>query len=113
MKEADIKMLADAFGPVIREFVAREVRPLAKGLKELQARAVIFDAGVWQPGQTYGKHKKSLLSACHCGAHREFNCFARISHLSRVRNFRSRYVRQDRWTREQAYLSQSPCWMML
>jgi hypothetical protein len=37
----------------------------------------------------------------------------RISHLSRAQDFRSRYLRQDRWTRERAYVSHNPRRKML
>ena len=64
------------------------------------------------PGRTYGKHGKSLLSACHSGVHegelRYKSIASRISHLSRARDFRSRYLRRDRWTRERAYVSHNP-----
>jgi len=41
--------------PRIRDYVALEVRPLAKRLKELEARDVVPYKGTWATDDTYGR----------------------------------------------------------
>lgn len=53
MTDAAFKTLIDSVASVVRDYVALEVRPLAKRLKELEARPMLKYAGTWEEGVLY------------------------------------------------------------